>query len=265
MKSIYKYVLLFLFVSVSYSSYSQLTAISQSGGIGKLWMMFGYNRAYFFPSDIRFKGEGYDFTISKAKANDDWQFSNADHWDKEIPQFTYRIGYFFNSEEMLGLEASYNWVNYDLPLNAKVKVKGTIHDSLVNGEVYPIGDFLRYRHTNGSGYAELKVVKGFLIYGNHDYSQMFFALAKAGGGLAITRTGVTLFGEKQQNDFNLSGFTGTLEGTIKYTYNSHWNIETGLKGDFVDYTNVLTVDTGRATHYVISLHWIISIGFEVRL
>jgi hypothetical protein len=265
MKSIYKSILFFLFLAVSHSSYSQLTAITQSGGIGKFWMMFGYNRAYFFPSDIKFEGTGYNFTVSKAKANDDWQFSSLENWDKKIPQFTYRMGYFFNSEEMFGLEVGYDWVNYVLPENAKVKVKGTINDTLFNGDLYLNEDFLTYKHSNGSGYLELKAVKGFLIYGNHDYSHMFFALAKAGGGLAITRSNVSLFGEKEQNAFSVSGFTGTLEASAKYTYNSHWNIETGLKGNFVDYTNVYTVDKGSASHYVISLHWIIAIGFEVRL
>jgi hypothetical protein len=266
MKSFNKFILLFcLSLIFSYSSYSQLTAITRTGGIGKLWMQFGYNRAYFFPSDIKFTGEGYKFTVSKAKANDDWKFSNADSWDKEIPQFTYRIGYFFNSEEMFGLEAGYTWVNYVLPPNAKVKVKGTINDSLFNGDAYLTNDFLRYSHSNGSGYLELKAVKGFLIYGNSNYSHMFFALAKAGGGFAITRTNVTLFGDKIENNFALSGFTGTIEGTGKYTYNSHWNFETGFKANFVDYNNVLTLRNGSASHYVISLHWIVAIGFEVRL
>jgi hypothetical protein len=265
MKRFYKGSVFIILLFFSLSSYSQITAVTSSGGIGKLWMQFGYNRAYFFPGDITFQGQGYNFTVSKAQANDDWEFAGADHWDTQMPQFTYRLGYFFNSEEMWGLEAGYTWVNYVLPVNAKVKVKGNIHDTLVDGDAYLTEDFLRYAHTNGSGYAELKLVKGFLIYGNRNYNHMFFALGKFGGGVAITRTAASVLGKKEQNDFNLSGFTGTLESMVKYTYKSHWNIETGLKGDFVDYTNVLTAEKGNATHYVISLHWILAVGFEVRL
>jgi hypothetical protein len=258
--------LLFCFLLLlSRQSYSQLTAISQHGGIGKLWMQFGYNRAYFLPGDIKFQGKDYAFTLNKAQAYDDWQFASLDKWDKQMPQFTYRLGYFFNSEEMWGFELSYTWVNYVLQDNSKVKVKGNVEGENINGDAYLTEDFLRYKLSNGSGYAEAKVVKGFLIYGNHDYSQMFFALAKAGGGLAVTRTKATLFGITQQNDFAVSGFTGTLEGTAKYTYKSHWNFETGIKGDFVDYTNNATVHTGKATNWIVSLHWITSIGFEVRL
>jgi hypothetical protein len=265
MKAISKYIFFIFLFFASLNSFSQLTAITRTGGIGKFWMMFGYNRAYFFPSDIKFEGEGYHFTVNKARANDDWQFASADKWDKEMPQFTFRTGYFFNSEEMMGIEAGYTWVNYVLPNNAKAKVKGEVYDSTFSGDAYLTNDFLRYAHSNGSGYLELKAVKGFLIWGNSSYSHMFFALAKAGGGFAITRTNVTLFGERKQNDFAISGFTGTLEGSVKYTYNSHWCFETGIKGDFVNYNNVLTLKNGNAKHNVISLHWVTSIGFEVRL
>ena len=260
-----KRILILSILFLPLASFSQLTAISASGGIGKLWMQFGYNRAYFFPSDITFKGDSYDFTVSKAKANDDWQFANTDRWDKEIPQFTYRLGYFFNSEEMYGFEVGYTWVNYVLLVNAKVKVKGTINDSLIDGDAYLTPDFLQYAHVNGSGYAELKFVKGFLIYGNRNYKHMFFALGKIGGGLAITKTTSNVLVSHLANDYNMSGFTGTVESMVKYTYNSHWNIETGLKGDFVDYTNAPVAREGTATHYVFSLHWILAVGFEVRL
>jgi hypothetical protein len=263
MKRLYKLICFFALFYLPYYSYSQITAITRSGGIGKLWMQFGYNRAYFLPSDIRFKGPGYNFTVSQAKANDDFQLGSD--WGKAIPQFTYRLGYFFNSEEMYGLELSYDWVNYLLPINGKVNVQGTINDTLYNGDKYLTGDFLHYSHINGSGYAELKLVKGFLIYGNHNYDHMFFALGRIGGGVAITRTNATLFGKQMQNNYNLSGFTGTVESSVKYTYKSHWNIETGLKGDFVDYTHVPTVGKGTASQYFIALHWIIAIGFEVRL
>src|SRR4051812_15922924 len=134
MKGIIKPILFLLLIFLSHSSFSQITAITQKGGIGKFWMQFGYNRAYFFPSDIKFKGKDYNFTVSKAKANDEWQFANADHWDSEMPQFTWRMGYFFNSEEMFGFEVSYTWVNYVLPPNAKVKVKGTIDGISYNGD-----------------------------------------------------------------------------------------------------------------------------------
>jgi hypothetical protein len=265
MKSISKTLLFSLFLLVSHTSFSQLGAVSASGGIGKFWMMFGYNRAFFLPGDITFEGPGYGFSVSDVQAKDDWKFSNAAQWDKAMPQFTYRIGYFLNSEEMMGLEAGYTWVNYIVPVNSKVKVKGTINDSAIDGDAYMTNEFLRYSHSNGSGYLELKAVKGFLIYGNRNYDHMFFALAKAGGGVAITRTNVTLFGLKKENPFNLSGFTGTVEGAVKYTFKSHWCIETGFKGNYVNYSNAPTVDKGIATHSVFSLHWVMSLGFEVRL
>jgi hypothetical protein len=257
-------ILLSFFLSY-FQSKAQLGAVSRQGGIGKFWMQFGYNRAFFLPSDIKFQGDGYSLTIQKAKAVDDWQFATLDKWDREMPQFRYALGYFFNSEEMWGFELSYTWVNYILKDNSIVKVKGNVEGEAVNGDAYLSENFLRYKLLNGSGYGEAKLVKGFLIYGNHDYSQMFFWLAKAGGGLAVTRTKATVFGVTQQNDFAPSGFTATLEATAKYTYKSHWNFETGVKGDFVDYLDNTTVRTGNATNWIISLHWITSIGFEVRL
>ncbi|MFM7104571.1 MAG: hypothetical protein ACKOW8_03550, partial [Flavobacteriales bacterium] len=65
----------------------------------QFYVTWGYNRAFYKPSDIHFKGDGYDFTLRQARAEDlPEKFSdiyfNINQFT--VPQFQFRLGYYFS-------------------------------------------------------------------------------------------------------------------------------------------------------------------------
>lgn len=60
-----------------------------SGNKGKIVISWGGNRGYYTKSDIRFRGEGYDFTLHDVKAHDvpkGWHIDYVNPGRMTIPQ-----------------------------------------------------------------------------------------------------------------------------------------------------------------------------------
>ena len=93
-----QFVSIFMLLSI-FSSYAQQKDQYQQNNKGKFYVYWGWNRGTFSNSDIRFKGENYDFTLSDVSANDrPTPFGLNPYFRIDritIPQTNYRIGYFF--------------------------------------------------------------------------------------------------------------------------------------------------------------------------
>ena len=66
---------------------------------GKIYFYWGGNRANYTNSDIRFKGENYDFTLENVKAKDvpkGWHIDYINPARMTIPQTNFRLGYFIS-------------------------------------------------------------------------------------------------------------------------------------------------------------------------
>ena len=64
---------------------------------GTMFVFWGWNRAGFSDSDIRFKGNGYDFTLQNVTAQDRPSPLSLDYINPgkvSIPQFNFRYAYF---------------------------------------------------------------------------------------------------------------------------------------------------------------------------
>lgn len=64
---------------------------------GAMFVYWGWNRAAFTNSDIRFKGADYNFTLENVVAHDRPSPLSLDYINPgtiSIPQFNFRLGYF---------------------------------------------------------------------------------------------------------------------------------------------------------------------------
>jgi hypothetical protein len=265
MKSIFKIVFLFLLVLISLSTRAQLASVSSPKHRGSFSMLWGYNRDWFSKSDLHFKGKDYNFTVHDATAKDRPQFARILDWEATIPQFYYRFGYVFNRDDMWGIEGGFDHVKYVMVQDQVAHVTGTIHDTLIDKDTVMTSEFLRFEHTNGANFLELKAIKGFMLLSNHDYSHLVYFIGKVGGGVVIPRTDVRLFNVRRDNQFHVAGYVGGVEGALRYVYNKHWLAETAAKYSFANYTNVLTVGDDSAHHYFFCFEWLFSVGYQFNL
>ena len=95
-----KLLLLFLILTITPLFSQEKEDEKVKGNKGKMYVIWGWNRANFSDSDIHFKGENYEFTLHDVKAKDKVNaFTFRDYVNPgriTIPQTNFRIGYFFH-------------------------------------------------------------------------------------------------------------------------------------------------------------------------
>jgi len=90
-------------------------------------------------------------------------------------------------------------------------------------------------------------------------------LGKAGVGVVIPKSDVAIFNVETDNRYHIAGYVVGLDLGVRYDFLKYGFFEASLKGAYADYSDVLTVGQGRASHSFFTLEAIMSLGFQVNL
>ncbi len=235
-------------------------------GKGSFYITWGYNLDWFSKSNLHFKGDdfgGYDFTLYKVKAHDNPGLGYIFNSDLSIPQYVYRVGYYFNNKNLTGVEIAFDHTKYIMTQNQKVRVKGTIQGEVIDKDTIVGRDFLMFEHTNGANFLMANFIKRYCLYTTENIKHRLQLVMKAGAGIVIPKTDVTLFGQRLNNRFHVAGYVAGLDVGLRYDLFRYMFVETSLKGVFANYTNVLTVGDGRAHHHFFAGEYIFAAGFQI--
>jgi hypothetical protein len=271
-----KFILVLFFLSIFLVSFSQETCNCPAGvkkGKGVFYASWGYNRDWFSKSNLHFHNSGsdnYNFTLYNVKAKDRSGFSSMfetiSHGDITIPQYSYRLGYYFNNKHDIGVELNFDHAKYVMVQNQTVHVKGEIHGVDIDKDTSLLaGNFLKFEHTNGANFFLLNFVKRTNFFHSSNNKHWLSTILKSGAGIMIPKTDVTLFGTRLDNKFHVAGWLVGLESGLRYDGYRNFFIEATVKGSFVDYTDVLVIGTGRANHSFWCFEAIVSAGFQFGL
>jgi hypothetical protein len=245
---------------------------------GTFYFAWGYNRDWFSKSTLHFKNtsgefnpvtgrhDSYDFTIYDATAKDRPGFKNLLRSDLTIPQYNYRIGYFFKKKKSLGIEINFDHVKYIMNDNQTLHVKGYIMDQQIDQDttINP-NNFLHFEHSDGANFLMLNIIKKQKLLATKNEKQLLAAVIKIGAGAVIPRTDVTLFGQRLNNRFHVAGYCAGVEAGLRYEAFKHIYLEYTAKGSFANYTNVLVIGNGKAHHYFWCLENILVLGLQFPL
>ena len=212
---------------------------------GAMFVFWGWNRAGFSNSDIRFKGNGYDFTLNNVVAHDrpsklSWDYVNPGQIS--APQFNFRAAYFV--KDNLALVIAQDHMKYVMDQDQTVGFNGTISDPkfaamVQNGQVNLQDEqFLTFEHTDGLNYINLGVekYKSFLSSKNVDIVWAY------GGGLGalMPKSNVKLFGNERSDRFHFAGFGLDARTNINFVFWKH--IMARVEGKF-GYINMPDIKT----------------------
>ena len=279
-----KIVYLFLLLTFCKTSIAQEKEIcdcpnQSKKGKGSFYFAWGYNRDKFSKSDLHFKNtstspnattkapdDSYDFTVYDAEARDRSNFCGMLREDLTIPQYNYRLGYYFNDKKDLGIEINFDHVKYVVRDWQTLHVTGTIHgqyidkDTLINPN-----NFLHFEHSDGANFLFLDFVKRQRLLVSKNKKHWLSGVVKVGAGVMIPRTDVTIFGQELNNCFHLAGYGGGIEAGLRYDFFKHFYLEFTGKGAYTNYTNVLVIGPGKAHHYFYTAETILVLGLQFPL
>ncbi len=235
---------------------------------GTLYVTWGYNKDWFTKSDLHFSGSehgGYNFTIENAKAHDRPSLDKIFVYDISIPQYVYRAGYFFNNKQNTGIEIAFDHTKYIMYNNQTMRLKGHIGEQYFDKDTLIDEHFLQFEHTNGANFLMANFLKRFYLAKTQNRKHWLSLILKPGAGIVIPKTDVTLFGQRLDNKFHIAGYIAGIDATLRYDLYKYFFIEASAKGVFANYTNVLTVGSGKARHHFFAAEVIGTFGVQVAI
>ena len=217
---------------------------------GKMFAYWGWNRGHFSKSDITFKGENYNFTLSDVNSKDKPKPFGIYYFKLDevtIPQTNFRIGYFFKENYTVSLGVDH--MKYVMTNDKTVKINGEINtgDSFDgtynNDEIVLTKDFLKFEHTDGLNYVNVEVSR----FDNLDNWLKFpvknidINLTEGVGvGLLYPKTNTTLLGKERYDEFHVSGYGVSAHVGLNLTFFKYFFIQSNLKVGYINMKDIRT-------------------------
>ena len=226
---------------------------------GKFFVSWGGNRETFTDSDITFKGDAYDFTLSDVTARDKpkgWHIDYINPANMTIPQTNFKMGYFVSDKYTISLGLDH--MKYVMTQNQSVKIDGTINlapseeGSLYNGtyqneSIVLTEDFLTFEHTDGLNYIYTEFsryddISSIFKINNTDKFQTNLTEGIAAGVL-YPKTNTSLLQKERNDEFHLAGFGISLHAGLNLTFFKHFFIQGALKGGYINMSDIRTTNS----------------------
>ena len=240
---------------------------------GKFFIFWGGNRDSFTKSDIRFQGNGYDFTIYDVKADDKpkgWHIDYLNPSRMTIPQTNFRFGYYLTDHYSVSIGVDH--MKYVMVQNQTVNMTGTISgnspfDGTYNNDpTVMTPDFLTFEHTDGLNYVHAEIariddVSKYLRLPNTDKFQLN-VVTGVGGGFLFPKTNTKLLGQERHDDYHVSGYGFSGKAGLNFTFFKHFFIQTELKGGYINMPDIRTTfnNTDKASQHFMFLEKTIAFG-----
>lgn len=212
---------------------------------GQMFVFWGWNRAGFTNSDIRFKGAGYDFTLENVVAHDRPSPLSLDYVNPgslSIPQFNFRLGYFI--KDNLALVIAQDHMKYVMDQDQVADFKGHISDPVYAGMVQNghvnLADkqFLTFEHTDGLNYINIGLEKYQSLSSKKNVDIVW---SYGGGvGMMMPKSNVKLFGNERSDRFHVAGFGADARTNINFIFWKHWMARVEGKVGYINMPDIKT-------------------------
>jgi len=246
-----KNILLAIILMGSYIGFAQEPNYNDAGANkGKFFAYWGWNRGHYSKSDITFKGDNYNFTLSNVVSKDKPKPFGIYYFKIDeitIPQTNFRLGYFFkeNYNVSIGVDHMKYVMKNDqtVKINGDINVGGEFDGIYYNPDIVLTKDFLLFEHTDGLNYVNVEVSR----FDNLDNWLKFkvknidFNLTEGVGvGVLYPKTNTTLLGKERYDEFHISGFGVSAHAGLNITFFKHFFIQSNLKVGYINMGDIRT-------------------------
>lgn len=230
-------ILIFPYITLSQTSYHKK---------GEMYVYWGWNRAAYTRSDIRFHGNSYDFTLYDVIAKDrQSEFDPKVYFNPTkitIPQYNFRIGFYLNDKYDISLGADhmkYVMRNYqDVLISGNINIKSPFDGNYDNDTINLTPDFLLFEHTDGLNYENVEIRRSDVLFAKPKFR--IETRVGAGAGVLVPRTNTTLLGNDRYDEFHLAGYGLGIMGGIHFSFFSHFFVQFEGKGGFIHMPDIRT-------------------------
>jgi hypothetical protein len=226
---------------------------------GSLYLSIGTHSPSYKASTIHISQgtSGNDYDLENVTADD--QSNKA----SSILNASFRLGYFFNNNQDLAIELSYDPLSYHVTDGQKVTLAGQLNHTDITKTLTFSEANGYYYYINGSNHVLVNLVKRFGLYKNRLHTFYVDALAKAGAGPLMPSISNSIEGKKTENPgFQVSGWNADFEAALRLTIYKYVYVEGAWKYDWASYSNMNVYD-GTASQKLSTTSVIFSLGFTI--
>jgi len=233
---------------------------------GSFYLSWGYNTEWYTHSDIKVKQSslGNDYTMVNMVGHDHKGWDNG-IFNKaiSIPQYNYRLGYFFNEEKGWGIELNFDHTKFVAQEPQNAHVKGTLGNRKVDTTVnFQESNGFYYYLNNGANFFLVNLVKRMNILETKNEKFRLDFLGKVGIGPVVPHVENSFFGHANDPHFQVGGWNTGVEATIKATFFKIVYLEYCNKLDYARYSN-LKIYEGTAKQAFGTYEMILNLGVMI--
>lgn len=260
---------------------------------GRFFLFWGYNRATYSHSDMKFWGDGYSFRINYIAATDDATPFSSVYCNPvafTVPQFNYRIGYFLDDKNYVSIGSdhmkyamakqvthltgtitkginigTYNDKEVVVGENADINNPGpSVMDNLQGGFVS------NFEHCDGLNdfAAEFGRLDQLWISNNHKHA--LAVTGSAGIGMVIPDTDADILGqpgkhsmEQNRKAYHLAGYSVSATLGFQFDFFNHAFILARVKTGYINLPDInTTIYGGKASQHFEFLEPMAVIGYS---
>jgi len=231
---------------------------------GEFYFSWGYNKEWYTNSNVK---------VNQPELNNNYTFQKIhsnDHpgWDEgllsiplSIPQYNYRIGYFFNKKKGWAWEINFDHTKHLITNGQQAHIVGTLGGRQVDTSVnFAASNGFIYYLNNGANFLLFNIVKRWNWQESKTGNFKLDFLAKAGVGPVIPHVENTFFGHANDDGFQFGGWNMGVEAGVRSTFHKHFYLEFTNKIDYARYSN-LKVYKGTAKQAFGTYELILSFGY----
>lgn len=234
---------------------------------GKFFVRWGGNRAYYSNSDITFKGENYNFTLSDVKGVDKpkgWHIDYINPSRITIPQTNFRLGYYLNEHYIISVGLDHmkyvvsqpqiatidGYINFEEG-EGDTNYNGVYNNAniLLDGIKDENGEYIlfEFEHTDGLNFVFGEVTRVDEIgqyFGLNPKTLQINILEGIGAGALYPKTNATVLGKPRNDEFHWSGYGVTAKFGLNLILFKHFQIQTDIKGGYINMPWIVTTSDG---------------------
>lgn len=260
---------IFLFIAMSSIIFSAPTTAKghiNKHRTGSIYFSWGYNTEWYTRSTVHVSqnalGNNYDLVHVQAVDHQGWN-TGITNKAITIPQYNYRLGYYFNDKQDMGIEVNFDHTKYLIKDPQNININGTLGGNPVNGHIlFTQANGFYYYLNNGANFLLINFMKRFGLYRSPRNNFALDAIGKVGIGPVTPHVQNELFGQTNLPHFQIGGWNTGVETALRATIERYAFIEFSQKLDYARYSH-LDVYKGMARQNFATYELILSIGFYI--
>jgi hypothetical protein len=261
MNKMKKHVLFFVLLASSFFLQAQSSWVNN----GNFYLAWGYNEEWYSNSNIHVVQPALnsDFTYQNIQARDHigWNYLFQDALT--IPQYNYRIGYYFNEKQDLGIELNFDHTKYVVYQGQTDHVSGRLNGRNIDTSLVITQKTLEYQLNNGANFFLFNLVKKVKFISSREGAKKKTELAgigRIGIGPVVPHVQDIIFGNPNAQHFQLGGWNTGIEAGIRLLFLNHVYLEFTNKIDYARYFDLRVYD-GLVNQNFFTYELILTLGY----